>query len=844
LKTKISLFRRILFLVLIIITSFINSNLYGIPIYKDQSQPIEKRVEDLLSRMTLEEKVEMLDGEGFNSPANEKLGIPPLNMTDGPVGVRWEKATAFPASISMAATWNTDLIYQVGKAIGKETKARDRNVLLGPCICIHRVPHGGRNFESFGEDPYLTSRMTVSYVKGIQSENVIATAKHYACNNQESNRFSVDVKVDERTLHEIYLPAFKAAVTEGGCLSVMAAYNRVNGHYCCANTYLLKDILKGKWNFKGFVMSDWGAVHSVIPTLYAGLDIEMPTAGYLKKNAVLAAIQGDLIRKEEIDDKVRRILRTMFVTGIFDKKLDKGVINTPEHQNLALKVAQEGTVLLKNEGNLLPLNKEKIRKIAVIGPNAKEAIIGGGGSSNVDPFYSVSILDGLKNKLGGNIEVIYERGIFKEKLIKPIEYSCLRPPKGKSGEVGLLGQYFNNTTFKGKPIISRIDKQINFDFDSDSTDKRLNKDEFSIIWTGKLLAPSSGKYIIGTSSDDGSYLYLNGKRIVDNWGPHGVVTKTDTVELKKGESYDIKVEYFENIGGASVTLGWSKLEEKKSDKEEAATNAAITAAKSADVALVCVGVREHEGGDREELTLPEEQVKLIENIASVNKNVIVVLNGGAAVLMDKWLDEIPVLIAAWYPGQEGGNALADIILGEVNPSGKLPTTFIKRWEDSPAYGNYPEKEGEVHYEEGIFVGYRYFDKAKIEPLFPFGYGLSYTTFKYGDLKIDKKSIKEDENVNISLTIENTGNREGAEVIQLYVQDIRASLERPEKELKAFKKVYLKAGEKKVISLKLDKNALSFYDIVSKDWIAEKGKFKVLIGSSSKDIRLTGEFTLK
>jgi len=842
-KIKNFRFKQIL-LPLILFTSFIPGNLYSNPIYKDQNQPIEKRIEDLLNRMTLAEKVEMLEGEGFNSPANERLGIPPLNMTDGPVGVRWEKATAFPASVSMASTWDTDLIYKVGKAIGTETKARDRNVLLGPCICIHRVPHGGRNFESYGEDPYLTSRMTVSFVKGVQSENVIATAKHYVCNNQEYNRFRVDVKVDERTLHEIYLPAFKAAVVEGGCLSVMAAYNRVNGHYCCANTYLLKDILKEKWDFKGFIMSDWGAVHSVIPTLYAGLDIEMPTAGYLQKNAVLQAVQGELIRKEEIDDKVRRMLRAMFVTGIFDHELDKGAINTPEHQKLALKVAQEGTVLLKNEKNILPLNKEKINRIAVIGPNAKEAIIGGGGSSNVDPFYSVSILDGLKNKLGEDIEIIYERGLFKENLIKPIESAYLRPPKGKIEEKGLLGKYFNNTAFEGKPVISRIDKQINFDFDSDSTDKRLNKDEFSIIWTGKLLPSSSGKYIIGTSSDDGTYLYLNGKRIVNNWGPHGVVTKTDTVELKKNKSYDIKVEYFENIGGASVVLGWRKLEEKKADKEKTAMDKAITAAKNSDVTIVCVGVREHEGGDREKLTLPIEQVKLIKNIASVNKNIIVVINGGAAVLMNDWLDKVPGLIAAWYPGQEGGNALADIILGEVNPLGKLPTTFIKKWEDSPAYGNYPEKEGEVHYEEGIFVGYRHFDKRNIEPLFPFGYGLSYTTFKYSDLKINKNNIKEDETVKISLTIENTGKRAGAEIVQLYIQDIESSVERPEKELKGFKKVFLKPGEKKKISFELDKNALSFYDIVSKNWIAEKGKFKVLIGSSSKDIRLTGEFTLK
>lgn len=659
-------------------------------IYKNSKASIEKRVEDLLKRMRLEEKIDMLGGTGFESKPNKRFGIPALNMTDGPMGVRWGKATAFPAGVAMAASWNAELIKQIGQALARETKAKGRNVLLGPCVNIQRVPYAGRNFESFGEDPYLATRIVVAYVKGVQSEKVIATTKHFACNNQEYERLSIDTIVDERTLNEIYFPAFKAAVQEAGCWAIMCAYNRLNGQHCSSSSLLLTDILKHKWGFKGFVMSDWGAVHSTIPTLFSGLDIEMPKDLYLKREKVLEAVKTGFIKESKINDKVRRMLRVMFSIGLFDtKKPDAGALDTQEHRKLALRASQESTVLMKNEKNLLPLNIKKTKSVAVIGQNAATARVGGGGSAKVNTFYSVSPLEALKKKFGKKIKIYYSSGLSLKEA-----------------------------------------------------------------------------------------------------------TKT---------------------------------------------------AKTSDVAIVFAGLSnsiESEGKDREDLSLPHNQEKLIKAVSKVNKNTVVVLNSGAPVLMNNWLEQIPALVEVWYPGQEGGNAIADILFGKVNPSGKLPMTFPKKWEDSPAYGNYPGKDGVLHYKEGIFVGYRHFDKKNIEPLFPFGHGLSYTTFSYGDLKITPKKVKKNENVEVRLTIKNTGLCEGAETVQLYLSDIKASVERPPKELKGFKKVYLKPNEKKRISLILKPSDMEFFDACRRDWFAEPGKFKVMVGSSSRDIRLEGDFRLK
>jgi len=424
--------------------------------YQNPQLSIEVRIDDLLQRMTLQEKAEMVSGTGFDSKPLERLGIPSLRMTDGPVGVRSGNATAFLVSVAMAATWDTELIKQVGKALGQETKAKGRNVLLGPCMNIHRVPHGGRNFESFGEEPFLAARIATAYVQGVQSEKVIATAKHFAVNNQEFDRMSVDVKIDERALHEIYLPAFKAAVQEGGAWAVMSAYNRLNGYYCSGNTYLLTDILKDRWGFKGFVMSDWGAVHSTIPDLYAGTDIEMPADRYFTAQEVMAAVNEGSIKASKLNDKIRRMLRAMFAKGYFDQKEnDQGALDTPVHRQLARTVAQQGIVLLKNQNNLLPLDKKKIKSIAIIGPNADVAITGGGGSSRVDPFYSVSPLEGIKNKLGDRIKIRHARGFPNQIGLTPIAPEYLRPPKGVEGKNGLLAEYYNDMRFSGEPVIRR-----------------------------------------------------------------------------------------------------------------------------------------------------------------------------------------------------------------------------------------------------------------------------------------------------------------------------------------------------------------------------------------------------
>lgn len=801
---------------------------------------VEERIKALISRMTLAEKAEILAGiDRFDSRANERLGIPAFKMTDGPVGVRWEKATAFPASVCMAATWDPDLIYQLGQALGKEAKARGRNVLLAPCVNIHRTPFAGRNFESFGEDPYLAGQIATWYIKGVQSQNVVSTVKHFACNNQEFERSSIDAKIDERTLHEIYFPAFKAAVQDGGAWAVMSAYNRLNGHYCSSNTYLLTEVLKQKWGFKGFVMSDWGAVHSTVPTLYAGLDIEMPGPRFWTNEKVVEAIERGRMKESKIDDKVGRMLRAMFAIGLFDvEQPDSGAIDTLEHRELARKVAEAGIVLLKNENEVLPIDQTKVKKIAVIGPNASVMRKGGGGSSSVNPFYTVSPLDGLKNGVDKATEIIFAPGLLNENDVTPIPAEYLYGPDGKTN--GLVGAYYSNPNFEGKPAYTRVDKQINFKWGFRSGPDNLEQDSFSIVWTGKLIPPKTSRYALSIGSDDGSRLYVNGELLVSNWDRRGLRYETEVIPLEVGKPVDIKIEYYERRFRAEMVFAWK-------DVGDGLMERALAATRQADVALVFAGLSdqiESEGIDRETLALPKGQDNLIREVAKINKNTVVILNSGAPVLMHDWIDDVAGLVHAWYPGQEGGNALANILLGKVNPSGKLVTTFFKRWEDAPAYGNYPGENDTEVYAEGVFVGYRYFDTKQVETFFPFGHGLSYTSFQYSDLNISPKQVEQGDGIQVSLKVKNTGHQDGAEVIQLYIGDEVASVERPLKELKSFKKVYLHAGEEKKVTLKLKPDALKFYDIMTHGWIAEPGKFTVYVGSSSKDIRLKGNFELK
>ena len=738
--------RRFLCLVLILSAPALsiaqNASGSDIALYKNPSLPVERRVQDLLGRMTLQEKVAMLSGyDWMQSVPNERLGIPSIKMADGPIGIRsWSgpssesnatsaklkvTTTAFPAGVAMAATWDTELLQSEGRAIGQEVKAFGRDMILGPTVNINRTPLWGRNFEGYGEDPYLTSRLAVAYIKGVQGEGVIATVKHFAANNQEFERHRVNAVVHERALNEIYFPAFKAAVEEAGVWSVMSAYNKLNGIYCAENPYLLTDVLQKEWGFKGFVVSDWGSTYSTVGTVNAGMDLEMPGGepmkiwlikpktlqvgnggGWLVPEKVLPEITAGKISTATIDDNVRRILRVMFVSGQFDRHAATGEVDTPEQRALARKAATESIVLLKNSGDLLPLDPAKVHTLVVIGPNAAVARTGGGGSSLVGPKYSISPLEGIQDRAGDRLHVSYALGVAME----------------------------------------------------------------------------------------------------------GEDPSKDTPGVREQLRHE-----------------------------------ALTAAAKADAAVIVVGryaKLESEDFDIKSLDLPAGQDELIKAVAKVNQNTIVVINAGGPIIMTKWVAEVPAIVDMWYGGQEGGNAIADVLFGEANPSGKLPVSFVKEWKDSPAYGHYPGENLQVEYAEGIYVGYRYFDKKKVEPLFPFGYGLSYTKFDYGELKVSPNEAAAGQPVEVSLQLRNSGSRSGAEVVELYVHDGHASVDRPIQELKGFQRVELARGETKTVHFTIDRSALAFYSTAKKDWVTEPGQFDVLVGSSSRDIRMKGSFVLK
>jgi len=858
-----------LVIVLLLLTTICIAQEIELPIYKDLRGQIEERVEDLMSRMTLEEKIDILNGVDLNTKENVRLGIPKILMTDGPLGPTIRKhSTNYSAMINLAASFDIDLMRRVAESIGEETRVMGRNMLLAPMINIIRVPFWGRAFESFSEDPYLSSRMAVEYVKGVQSKNVIACVKVLVANNQEWNRHDIDVQVDERTLREIYFPTIKATVKEANTWSVMAAYNKVNGDYCAENKYLLTDVLKAEWGFEGFVVSDWGGTYSTVKMAKAGLDLEMPEGGYYDER-LIEAIKNEKLDVSNIDDKVLRILTAMFRAGLFDESAYSygGHSNTPERNKLARETAGKSIVLLKNENvpgeksNCLPLNKEKIKSIAVIGPNGDVARMTAHGSGDLTGNYSISPLDGIINKVGTNIKVSFEKGIPKNKPTLPTidaEYYFLKD--GKTN--GIDAEYFNSIYPGEKKVLNRIEKKIDFDWNSggnsdvnellvrEKEDKYgspksgvVNTNYWSARFTGLLKSPGSGIYKLGFFANDGGSLYINDELIVDNrLADHPGQFKSSFYRFEPNRMYKIRAEYFEITGTSQFRLGMEKYVPNNTP-----LNNAIELAKASDVIVLCLGLNkkmEGEAFDRTELGLSENQKKLIKGVVSVNKNVVVVLNGGTPITMNGWIDDVPAVIEAFYPGQEGGSALANILFGDVNPSGKLPVTFLNRWEDSPAYGTYPGVREKAIYKEGIFVGYRWFDKKNIEPLFPFGYGLSYTTFEYSDLRLSSKSMKQDGQIEVSLNVKNTGKMTGDEVVQLYISDKKASVDREVKSLKGFQRVSLKAGESKTVTMKIDKSALAFYDVKAKKWIAEPGEFEVMIGASSRDIRLKDEFELK
>jgi beta-glucosidase len=808
---------------------------------------VDQRAEDLLSQLTLKEKVALLSGrDAWHTVAIERLGIPSLAMTDGPHGVRANRtgeervqgpATSFPTGVSMASSWDPELIEKVGVALAEETRALGCDILLGPCVNIVRTPLAGRNFESYSEDPYLAGRIGAAWVKGLQSRGVGASLKHYACNNQEIERFRGNSQVDERALREIYLPAFETTVKETQPWTLMCSYNRINGVYASEHHYLLTEILRDEWGFEGVVVSDWGANHTIVESVKGGLDIEMPGPAKYYGNLLVDAVRIWQIDEAVIDAAARRMLRMIVRSGKLDDPpmLPAGSVNTSEHQALARELAEDSITLLKNEGDVLPLDTARIKSIAVIGLNAAEARIGGGGSSYLEPPYRVSPLEGLRAKLGDAVQIGYEPGCdnFVEPPILKSEH--LTPPGGEGH--GLRAEFFSNTDFSGEAVAERVDAKL--DFWHLPVPKSVSKDAFSVRWTGTFTAPDTGRHVFKLINAGICRLYLDGDPVLETTSdpqapPEWMLGHaTAYVELVEGRVYDIKVEYVKpgDVEHSALYLRFAYAPEPDERLERA-----VELAQQSDVAIVFAGMPqgfESEGGDRPYMHLPGPQDELIETVAQANPNTIVVLNCGSPVTMP-WIDDVSAVVLAYYPGQEGGNAVANVLVGEANPSGKLSVTFPRRYEDNPTFINYPGAK-EVRYGEGIFVGYRYYDAKDVEPLFPFGFGLSYTTFEYSDLQVPE-AVKVGETVAVSVTVKNTGDHVGKEVIQLYVRDEESSLVRPPKELKGFVKVALQPGESKTVHFTLDQRAFSFYDPYQRQWVAEPGEFTILVGASSRDIR--------
>ena len=807
-------------------------------VYKDPAAGTEARIKDLLVKMTLDEKIDQLSGYGdigFDTRENKRLGIPGFKMTDGPLGVRWGKATSFPCGVALAATWDTALIARLATALAEETHAKGRNYLLGPCVNIHRFPAGGRNFESYGEDPWLASRLAVNYIRTLQSHGVIASVKHFALNNQEWRRTEVNVAADERTMREIYLPAFEAAVKEAGVYTVMSAYNKVNGWWCSENKVLLTGILKNEWGFKGLVVSDWVSTHSTVNAANNGLDLEMPSGDVFSKAKLKKAISEGKVSEATINDKITRILRVKFQAGLFDRQIspDTTVLTGEAHKNLAREIARESIVLLKNDRNLLPLDMDNLKKIAVIGPNAAVARVGGGGSSRVIPYYSISPLGAIEKMVGDVTRVYYAPGDeLLSTPILPIGPEFLKPATFPGN--GLTAEYFGNKKLEGKPVLTRIDSTVYFNWEDDPPAPGIGKDGYSVRWSGTVTPPETRSYTFYTASDDGVMLFIDGKKVIDNWSDHGTSVDSVKVDLAAGKAYPVTVEYYENGGNAVMMLGWDLPQDKRNNTMIAD---AVNAARSAEVAIVFAGTSdsyESEGFDRiGGLRLPGNQDDLIRAVAEANPNTIVVLNTGTPVITEKWLAKVPVLLEAFFPGQEGGNAIADILFGHSSPSAKLPFSFISGYGQTPAYKGYMNASLEAPYGEGIFVGYRYLEKNNLVPTFPFGFGLSYTTFSYSDIRV---LTGENNTFSVSVKVKNTGSVAGSEIVQLYVSEANSRVSRPAKELKGFVKITLEPGQEKQVTLPLNFRSFAWFDSAGRKWTADPGTYDILVGSSSADIR--------
>ena len=803
------------------------------------SSDVDARVDSLLKKLTLDEKIDLIGGvDDFYIRANEKIGLPRLKMADGPVGVRnYGPSTVF-GGIGLAATWDPELAARIGATIGQDARARGVHFMLGPGVNIYRAPLNGRNFEYFGEDPFLAARIAVAYIEGMQSQGVSATIKHFMGNNSEFDRHNTDSIIDERTMREIYLPVFEAAVKEAKVGAIMDSYNLTNGLHMTQNGYLNTEVAKKEWGFAGIMMSDWDATYDGVAAANGGLDLEMPWGKFMNRASLLPAVKAGTVSEATIDEKVRRILRTAIQFGWLDRDqtdLSISLLNIAGNQT-ALEAARSGMVLLKNDGDLLPLEKGSIKSIAVIGPDAYPAQPGGGGSAEAKPFTPVSYLEGIKGYLGDGAKVYYAPGLpTLDEMSKQMQFTT----QAISGQTGLKMELFNNSDLSGSPAIVRYDKYVHYEPARGTNGAASN---VSIRWTGFFTPSVPGQYLAfvqGPGENGGYRLYIDKKLVLDNWKQWYAFVGEVPVALTSGP-HEVELNYYAKNGWGKTTANLGIVRPDTLVSAEAKTLAA-----HADAVILAPGfdtASEGESADRT-FRLSPGQDELINQIAAVNKKTVVVMTSGGGVDMNAWIDRVPALLEAWYPGQEGGVAVAQLLFGESNPSGRLPISIERRWEDNATHDSYYPKDGskKVEYSEGVFVGYRHFDKSTVKPLFPFGYGLSYTSFAYKNLTISPASS--DQQVSVAFDVTNTGTRAGADVAEVYVADRHAPVPRPVKELKGFKRVSLNPGETKNVAVKLDRRAFSYYDVKRHSWTVAPGDFDLFVARSAADIALSGKVAL-
>ena len=799
-------------------------------------QHTRQRAKAMVLAMTIEEKLDYISGVNvFYTKPIPRLGIPSFRMADGPVGVRnGGPAISYPATICAAATWDKTLAFRLGTELGRDCRARGVHFLLGPGVNMCRFPVCGRTFEYLGEDPFLASKVAVAMIRGIQEQGVAATVKHLACNNQEWDRHGVSSDVDIRTLREIYLPAFEAAVKEGHVGAVMTAYNPINGEHASACKKISQNIIKDEFGFQGMIMSDWFSTYSSVRTANGGIDLEMPWQMALKKEKLQEAMKNHRFRESRLNAMVSRILQTALRFGFMDRPQQDFRIsyNNPTGRQVAYEVACGGIVLLKNK-NLLPLDRTKIKKLAVIGPRAHQAIPQGRGSSKVDSLSVASFLGGITAAAGDDIQILYARGVpdFSKEynldsFFSPTEEGAMQSCKG------LRAEYFDNPNLEGTPSQTSIDSHFSHAWKESSYRKGGPINDYSIRWTGYFAFPQQGNFTFHVEGHHKFRLFIDDRLVIDRWDTDGESLQWVSLPLEERRSYAVRVEC--SVGKMSQAVDFGVCAGSVAPFQEAKEVAA-----RADAVVLCLGFDDRlEGEDMDRpFLLPEAQNSLIDAVLSANRNVVAVITSGGNVDMSSWVDRVPSILHTWFPGQEGGRALAKILFGDVNPSGKLPITFERCLRDNPCYASYYDERGQKHvrYAEGVFMGYRGYGRGSPEPLFPFGHGLSYTTFRYDHLEV--QTVNGLPPVRVSFLVKNTGKRAGAEVAQVYVHDGHSSLSRPEIELKGFEKVFLQPGEQQWVTLDLDERAFSYFDGESNQWKLDPGVFTIFVNSSASNNRL-------